>query len=160
MNEKLKEELREEAKRFNSRKSFKAGASRSYNLAVKHKIMAEICEHMSTPTRPLSAQFPVVSGIAGVYCLLQGDQVVYIGKSLNCMRMRIVAHLREPLKDFDNVKCYQINNDADTTIVEAYLIALNNPIYNVDHRAKDKATLKLPTINDVIVKEYQYSFES
>lgn len=66
--------------------------------------------------------------LSGVYFLLQGDRIVYIGQSLNAPA-RILEHKREAAKKFERVFIHFLPPEA-LVAVESLYIGLYQPEYN------------------------------
>lgn len=66
--------------------------------------------------------------ICGIYFLMRGDQVVYIGQSINVVS-RVCTHMREGKKNFDHFRYMPCDfNDLDK--IEASFISMFDPEYN------------------------------
>jgi len=66
---------------------------------------------------------------SGVYCLIKRGQIVYVGQAHNIAE-RIIAHIREGVKDFDRVT-YQLIPPAALNDVESLLIKTIRPPLNM-----------------------------
>lgn len=66
---------------------------------------------------------------AGVYCLMAGDRVVYVGQSKH-VRNRLAQHRQEGAKAFDGVRVYLLEDVSSRLILEAILILLFLPRHN------------------------------
>ena len=67
--------------------------------------------------------------LGGVYFLYNKGELVYIGKSNNIF-FRIGTHIHEDLKEFDEWKYHEIEDEEERTRTEAYLISIYKPKYN------------------------------
>lgn len=65
----------------------------------------------------------------GVYLLLQGEEIVYVGQSGD-IAGRIRAHRREGKKQFDGVRWASVWRGSDRLRAEAILILVLTPRYN------------------------------
>ena len=100
----------------------------SYQRMVRHDHMNYLVweRHSITPTR-------------GIYMLLRGRQIVYIGQSVN-IEQRVVQHQNEKRITFDAVlKCY-VPGDMDR--VEKELIHCHQPIYNTIYSDSDPCSMR------------------
>lgn len=67
--------------------------------------------------------------LGGVYFLYNKGELVYIGKSNNIF-YRIGTHIHENIKEFDEWKYHEIEDETQRTKTEAYLISIYKPKYN------------------------------
>jgi len=65
----------------------------------------------------------------GIYCLLKDDEIVYIGQSSN-IYVRLLEHLVDEIKEFDNFICIENESKTLIEIEEVLLINHFKPIYN------------------------------
>lgn len=65
----------------------------------------------------------------GVYFLLEGKEIVYIGQSIDCQK-RVGTHIKETAKQFDRA-CFVPVDRESLNEVEATLIALFKPRHNL-----------------------------
>lgn len=70
-----------------------------------------------------------LSELRGVYFLLLGPQIVYIGQATNVI-VRIEIHQREGKKEFDRFFWVPVPDHENLTKVEAEYIWQFNPVYN------------------------------
>jgi hypothetical protein len=80
---------------------------------------------------------PAKTAVCGVYFLLQGNRIVYVGQSGN-VHVRLESHRREGTKKFDRyaiVECGAKKLDA----LEAKYIAKYSPKYNIMSNARNMA---------------------
>lgn len=78
---------------------------------------------------PVSKYF----GIPGVYHLIRGDEIVYIGESA-CVYTRISEHIRAGEKRFDSFKIYRVDGSARRRKQrEKHHIRQHAPILNIQH---------------------------
>ena len=93
---------------------------------------------------------------SGIYFLLKGDKVVYVGQTINNVYMRIGTHMQQG-KDFDSyyfIECSEFELDD----LEAYYILIFDPFYNVQitsakrFMTKDKLKKKFGVSKHVINK--------
>lgn len=79
-----------------------------------------------------------LDGLYGVYCLLEDDKILYIGKSYNLGR-RILSSFRERREQapINRVMYHAFETKADTNIMELLLIAENKPRLNMDCNVDD-----------------------
>ena len=75
----------------------------------------------------------------GIYILYENDTIVYIGKSNHNMLNRIRTHNID--KYFNKCEMYNIDNEADISILELYMINKHKPIYNKDGKSVDMTTI-------------------
>jgi excinuclease UvrABC nuclease subunit len=80
-----------------------------------------------------AALFIVQPENAGIYFLLQGEKIVYIGQSTN-IYARVCSHITEGKKTFDNVRVYYTNKNLDG--LERKLINHYLPLYNNDSKTR------------------------
>lgn len=66
---------------------------------------------------------------SGLYFLYKERNLVYIGKSKNIF-YRIGTHIKEGVKDFDNWRYLEINDEEEMTEKETFLINIFQPKYN------------------------------
>lgn len=78
--------------------------------------------------------------LRGVYLLWRGDEVVYVGQSVN-IQQRIGVHLANPKKDFDAIT-YAIVESGDLNEIEAELIVKFNPCLNNELPRNNKYVTK------------------
>jgi excinuclease UvrABC nuclease subunit len=70
----------------------------------------------------------------GVYFLFHDEELVYVGKSWNCL-LRVAEHTRkETNKVFDSWSYYPTDYDEDLLELEKELIGLHRPKYNIQHK--------------------------
>ena len=67
--------------------------------------------------------------VKGLYFLLRDGVVVYVGRSIDCMR-RIITHDKDPLKSFDSYSVFPIDDDEELGLAEAENIFLYCPEQN------------------------------
>lgn len=71
-----------------------------------------------------------------IYCLINNDEVVYIGKTIN-IQSRILTHKKDELKEFDSfsIVAKLPNEISDTELLklEEKYIKLLKPKYNITH---------------------------
>jgi excinuclease UvrABC nuclease subunit len=83
--------------------------------------------------------------VSGVYFLLRGEKIVYVGESNNC-DYRIATHIHEGVKKFDGFYIFPIRGIYDRKRNEKFLIKKLNPEYNVVHKPTRKKKRKKPVI--------------
>lgn len=69
-----------------------------------------------------------VSPICGIYFLLRGDEVVYVGKSIDILH-RVQRHKKENTKAFDSVRYVEVD-EVDLAIEEERWIKFFQPVEN------------------------------
>lgn len=108
------------------------------NLSVPVKLLLErLCnekEHAISYTKDLTAHqikkfSKPLTDITGVYFLIDNDEIVYVGQSLN-VYSRISAHKKD--KDFDKVFVIKCQKE-ELTEIERYYILLLRPKHNKTH---------------------------
>lgn len=79
-----------------------------------------------------------LNALYGVYCFLEDDDILYIGKSYNLGR-RILSSFRERIAQapINRVMYRSFETKADTNIMELLLIAENKPRLNADCNVDD-----------------------
>lgn len=82
---------------------------------------------------------------AGVYFLIDGDEIVYIGRS-GMLRTRLFDHMRT--KKFTNVFFIACDDEDGMALIENKYIAHFKPVMN-----KAGVTMRLPKIAANLVKE-------
>lgn len=93
-----------------------------------------------------------------IYAFLEGDEVVYIGKTYQLKR-RLQRHFQGDCKeDWKNpdklsIKVSEMSSKADMHVMEQYLIGLWKPRMNLKDSSEDKLTYKLPIPK---FEEYKY----
>lgn len=84
-----------------------------------HKVDVAIEQAIPVPDQPK---------VGGIYLLLDGDEVVYVGQSNN-IHWRAVQHRHQSSKQFDRY-AYIMCAETDVNTIEAYLILHFAPRYN------------------------------
>jgi hypothetical protein len=79
-----------------------------------------------------------LNALYGVYCFLEDDDIIYIGKSYN-LGERILSSFRERIAQapINRVMYRSFETKADTNIMELLLIAENKPRLNMDCNVDD-----------------------
>lgn len=79
-----------------------------------------------------------LDGVYGVYCFLEDDNILYIGKSYN-LGKRILSSFRKRIEQahINRVMYRAFETKADTNIMELLLIAENKPRLNTDCNVDD-----------------------
>ena len=75
-----------------------------------------------------------IGPMPGVYLLLDGEEVVYVGESCNAAR-RLAEHSTSN-KRFTHVRMIEASRDLDRRRIEQFLIVELRPKYNVAHNRK------------------------
>lgn len=88
----------------------------------------------------------------GIYAFLDGDEILYIGKSKN-LADRIPSSYKERsgCGRINRIMYYITKTDSDTNILEIVLISENNPVLNKESNSHDESTLfksNLSVLND------------
>lgn len=86
----------------------------------------------SETTSPVSSKSETELGAApvgGVYVLLLGDCIVYVGQSAD-IRERLRTHRKEGVKKFDSAVFYPVDDPTDRLRTEGILILQHLPIHN------------------------------
>ena len=91
----------------------------------------------------------------GIYMLLLEEEIVYVGKSLKDIKSRVRTHYKH--KEFDTIKLYTIENDADISIAEVVLIASLYPIYNTESGTETNTTLEFVGLPNILHSPTVYS---
>ena len=65
----------------------------------------------------------------GIYFLLSGEEIVYVGRSSKCCYRRVLQHVDNGIKEFDGARWLQLD-EADTTIIEQLFVKLLQPPLN------------------------------
>jgi excinuclease UvrABC nuclease subunit len=65
----------------------------------------------------------------GIYFLFDGDEIVYIGKSIN-IESRVVNHRGQGEKEFDSYSFVEVHDELLRNHLEAYYIYTVSPKYN------------------------------
>lgn len=115
---------RESAIRYASRMNMLAGVGPAYpvihdDLGFPGTLTSEYILGLAKPVRKT----------CGIYVLMHGREIVYVGQSLNC-NLRIGTHLNEEVKVFDSyfiIECPESRLDE----VEAKYIVKFHPKYNI-----------------------------
>jgi len=142
------ERILEEALKYGTRSDFRENAQGAYSRACQIGITEKACSHMTN--NRLKGDFdlgPYVE-ISGIYFLIQGDDIVYIGKSNDCMVERIRDHYKD--KSFNEVRMYPMIKLADIFILETFLITTIKPKYNIEFMSSDTPTVEILNIDDVM----------
>ena len=75
---------------------------------------------------------------SGIYCFLEGNEIVYIGKSINLAeRIQTSFTERKEHANIDRIMYYEVPK-TDLSIMEMLLIAENNPRLNRDGKTNGK----------------------
>lgn len=98
---------------------------------------------------------------SGIYALKKEGVIVYIGQSKN-VYCRILEHIMEAKKDFDDIIAIYCEDMTDVEVTEVSIIAILKPKYNMLHTdielyhrllpTKVKEDLKIEDINKLKVK--------
>ena len=82
-----------------------------------------------------SSASPLNGNCPGAYFLFDGDELVYVGKSWNCL-LRVAEHTRkESSKVFTSWGYYPADYDDSLLELERQLIREHRPKYNVQHNS-------------------------
>lgn len=73
-----------------------------------------------------------VKKIRGIYFLFRGNELVYIGSSIN-ITSRIETHRIQKQKEFDSYRILELNGNINLIKVEARFIYKYKPIYNIQN---------------------------
>ena len=103
--------LRTEALKYKTQKDFYTLGRRAYSVAHRKGLLGIIGDHLTSTIK--ENIFKKLVDTPGIYYLMQKEEIVYIGKSVQCMSRRLCYHLEDSFKHFDRVKAYIIKNDAD-----------------------------------------------
>ncbi len=71
-----------------------------------------------------------VKRIRCIYFLYKGEEIVYIGQSIN-MFSRLFQHIAEKIKEFDSLRYMEVPELIDLDNLEKHLIIKYRPVYNV-----------------------------
>lgn len=140
------EALTEEASKYDSWTSFRKNNAYAFTLYKRLKLPLDIYTPM-----PIEDPFNIGSNVKGVYMLKDNGSIVYIGKTLTCIRGRVNSHLHD--KVFDTVEILQFKNLADIHIIEFYLIGLNLPKYNKEATEASKTTVHISNLDEVLLSK-------
>lgn len=93
-------------------------------------------EHFGMHLTELVSEY--LNGVYGIYCFLEDDDILYIGKSYN-LGKRILSSFRERIRQapINRVLYRSLGTKADTNIMELLLIAENKPRLNTDCNVND-----------------------
>jgi len=83
-----------------------------------------------TKEQIVSAKQPISRSVCGVYFLIDQDEIVYVGQSLNAMS-RIAVHLTDQTKVFDSYTIIECSPE-ELSDIEAHYILTWNPVFNSD----------------------------
>ena len=110
-------------------------------IELAQKVATAVRDVMSFGRRVLSVATPVTelsydwcSGPTGIYFLVKGDAIVYVGQS-KYIQTRVSSHYIEGVKDFDRVAFIEVAADLLDS-VETRFIETFNPKLNVIGRPK------------------------
>lgn len=149
------EKLYKEALKYKTRSEFASSRAGAYKAAKTQGVLKDICLHMK-PLR--NTLFSGVRLKTGIYILRNDDKVVYVGKSVSCITRRLNDHYSNEFKVFNNVSVYEINNISDIHIIEMYLIAKYNPVYNMEGNSNSvQSTIEITNIGDIMKNEYTFN---
>ena len=76
-------------------------------------------------------------GVSGIYFLLQGEKLVYVGET-SCVITRIMQHQQD--KEFDGFRFLRIDNVERRLELEAVYIRRYAPKYNIAHNPTIRTT--------------------
>jgi hypothetical protein len=109
-------------------------------------------EHFGRQLTELVSEY--LDGVYGIYCFLEDDDILYIGKSYN-LGKRILSSFRERIGQapINRVLYHSLETKADTNIMELLLIAENKPRLNADCNVDDLPKLFDSEID--IVKDFR-----
>lgn len=84
----------------------------------------------------------------GVYFIYNNeDEIVYIGKSTNCLLTRAFQSAKERKSlNFSKIELRECKHKSDVAIYESYYIALYKPKHNNDLIFEDQVSIKLPEL--------------
>jgi hypothetical protein len=142
------ERLASEALKYNSKSDFRNAQLGAYSRACQLGIVNKICAHMVNSRVKGGFDLGPYIEISGIYFLINGDEVVYIGKSDECVVERIRGHYKD--KDFDEVRIYPIIKVSDIYILEAFLITSIKPKYNIEFISEDAPSVVISNIDDIL----------
>ena len=140
-----------------TKKEFYTQYNGAYYAAIKRGILDEVCKHMYDKSIPANIDFYDVRGKSGVYFLYLGEELVYVGKSSQDMAVRLAAHKRDHNKVFDKAVAYCITNTTDIAILEAYYIAAEKPMYNIEHSDGQACSFTLPTVAEMATDRFTFN---
>lgn len=86
----------------------------------------------------LAGRIPATETVPGVYFLVSGEEIVYIGQSYDTMA-RVAAHKREQTKTFDSFYVHLVPDGYSMNQFEALLICQFHPKYNANLPVQDLA---------------------
>ena len=109
-------------------------------------------EHFGRHLTELVSEY--LDGVYGIYCFLEDDNILYIGKSYN-LGKRILSSFRERIGQapINRVMYRSLGTKADTNIMELLLIAENKPRLNTDCNVDDLPMLFYSNID--IAKDFR-----
>jgi len=87
-------------------------------------------------TSLLNSSKPLAGNCSGIYFLFDREELVYIGKSWNCL-LRVAEHTRKDAeKFFTSWNFIAVDGDIEKNILERKLIQTHNPKYNRVHNRR------------------------
>ena len=98
------------------------------NKTYIHKEHDEITKHISKKTKSKNDFF----GVSGVYYLIRGRKVIYIGES-SCVYSRLSQHYKEGIKDFDTFAIERVDGEQKRKQYEKRQIQRFRPVCNSVH---------------------------
>lgn len=150
-----RENLAALAKEFEYLKDFRTECRAAYAAVCRLGILKEVTG--SLKKQPSTSPIYSVKGLKGLYILYDGIDIVYVGKSIKDVSIRIERHLND--KQFTKAVVYVIDSDADIHVAELYLINKYKPRYNVDCLGESVLTLNIDNLNDIITEEVTIEFQ-
>lgn len=100
----------------------------SRHLRMSRAFLCHVMEY--NKDQVIDAAIPIEVHDRGIYFLICGDEIVYIGKSINC-RARVAFHESEGVKDFDSYAIFVVDNIDELGKYEAANIMHHKPKYNM-----------------------------
>lgn len=139
------EKIMEESLKYTSKTEFRNNNTSAYNAAKR----LGIWETLYGPFRKnlVKHRYNIPTNTKGIYLLYNDEDIVYIGKSINCIGSRIVSHIKD--KSFNEVHVYSLQSLADIDILENYLINKHKPKYNSTQNSGD-VSVNISNLNEIL----------
>lgn len=89
-----------------------------------------------------------------VYRIFYGEELVYVGRTMQPIKDRIRAHLLRPLnkrvidiKRVTKIEYADLDTESDMNLYEIYYINLFKPVLNIEDKSMDPLTIRLPELS-------------
>lgn len=150
-----------EIAKYGSRQEFREHSINAYDAVKRNRWVEELLGQFPDwrQEKRVEKIIPIDNNIKGIYILYNKTDIVYVGKTANCLYNRLLKHLTPGNKEYKaitSLELFEIENSANRDVAEIYLINKYKPVLNSDCNGPDELTIAIPNIDAVIDKSWKF----